>query len=58
VHDTEKFFPALEKYFLDHDPYAKLKRLEDVTDKYNAALAENFELSDILPNIANVRRHW
>ncbi|OJU35291.1 MAG: hypothetical protein BGN99_19300 [Alphaproteobacteria bacterium 65-37] len=58
IHDSQKFFKALETYFSGHNPYAKLLLLEQITEKYNAALVANFELGDILSNIANVRKHW
>jgi hypothetical protein len=56
--DGDIFFEELKRYFRDDDPYGKLKAIEDLTEKYRRALLNNFDVVDLLGDIAKVRRHY
>jgi hypothetical protein len=58
IHDGDAFFRELELYFQRDDPVGKLRQLEELTESYRKALLENFDVSDLLTDIAKVRRHY
>jgi hypothetical protein len=57
IHDGDKFFKELARYFEKEDPIKRLSEIEDLTVQYRDVLLKNFSVDDLLGEIGKIRRH-